>query len=169
MTMIHVSDKTFPLAHHGAMVNKNSSAPADTAATTWLRVSDEQNNPIEINSAPTSTIPRYPLKIGPTSRCGRANIASTATYNSVGANNTRKKNSEPRNFPTTTSVSPTGAVRSVSMVPVAHSCASNPIESNGIVQTISQTIQSNKFRIAAICPGAKSSQNRNPQAKRNTV
>ena len=30
----------------------------------WLRVSDEQNTPIEINRAPTSRIPKYPEKTG---------------------------------------------------------------------------------------------------------
>ena len=42
-------------------------AEADWTATIWLRVSDEQNSPIEMNSAPTRMIPRYPLKIGPNS------------------------------------------------------------------------------------------------------
>ena len=43
----------------------NRIAAAATAATTWLRVRVEQNSPIAMNSAPTSTSPRYPLKIGP--------------------------------------------------------------------------------------------------------
>jgi hypothetical protein len=57
-------------AHIGTMVMANKIAAADTAATTWLRVSDVQNYPLEINSAPTRTIPRYPLKIGPKSNDG---------------------------------------------------------------------------------------------------
>ena len=40
------------------MVMRNRIATADTAATTWLRVSDEQNSPTAMNSAPTSRMPR---------------------------------------------------------------------------------------------------------------
>lgn len=80
-------------------------------------------------------------------------MAKTATYRSVGASITRKNPNEPRNFPSTTSVSATGAVMSVSIVPVDHSCASNPMDSSGMIDTSSHTIQLNRFLIPAISPG----------------
>ncbi len=72
MIVVDVADSIFPLAHHGTMVMTNSTAAVATAATIWLRVSDEQNSPMEMNSAPTRIIPRYPLRIGPKSIRGLA-------------------------------------------------------------------------------------------------
>jgi hypothetical protein len=43
--------------HDGAIVTTNRIAAVETAATIWLRVSDEQNRAIEMNSAPTSSTP----------------------------------------------------------------------------------------------------------------
>ena len=71
------------------------------------------------------------------------------------------------NFPITTSVSLTGAVISVSIVPLLHSCEIDPMHSTGTMNTRNQSIHSNKCRISAGCPGEKSCANANPHAIRN--
>lgn len=53
-----VCDSILPLAHQGTMVIANKTAAVATAATIWLRVSDEKNSPMEMNSDPTRTMPR---------------------------------------------------------------------------------------------------------------
>src|SRR5205823_9902423 len=66
---------------------------------------------------------------------------------SVGASSTSRNRYEPKNLPSTMSASPTGAVIIVSIVPVAHSCASRPIERIGTTRTSSQTIHSKMVRM----------------------
>ena len=69
-------------------------------------------------------------------------------------------------MPTTTSVSFTGAVISVSIVPVVHSWLSNPMPSTGVMNTRIQTIHSNTRRISTGWPGWKSRQKKTPATSR---
>src|SRR5258706_16444734 len=87
----------------------------------------------------------------------------------VGASNTPTKLIDPRYLPTTTSLSVTGAVISISIVPDAHSCEIDPMQSIGTTKQRNQSIQSNRCRISAGCPGVKSWKNANPHATRSSV
>ena len=54
MILIEVRDSTFPLAHHGHLVESEQGLHrAATAETIWLFVSDEKNKAIETKSAPS--------------------------------------------------------------------------------------------------------------------
>ena len=89
------------------------------------------------------------------------------TNSTVGTIITAKKPVAPSHLPTTTSASFTGAVISVSIVPVVHSWLSRPMPSTGVMKTRIQTIHSNTCRISTGWPGWKSSQKKMPLASRN--